>query len=76
MPRIKPLHHLTTHERERLKLSPTGLSTSEITARLYLTEATIKTHLAHTYRKLGLRDRAQAIVYAHEAGLAGNPADT
>jgi DNA-binding NarL/FixJ family response regulator len=43
--------------------------------RLYLTEATVKTHVAHIYRKLGLRDRAQAVVYAHEAGLLETPAD-
>jgi CheY-like chemotaxis protein len=47
----------------------------EIAVRLYLTEATVKTHVAQIYRKLGLRDRAQAVVYAHEAGLLETPAD-
>jgi DNA-binding NarL/FixJ family response regulator len=74
-PGSKPLHQLTTREREVLELIAHGLSNSEIAARLYLTEATVKTHVAHIYRKLGLRDRAQAVVYAHEAGLLGTPAD-
>jgi DNA-binding NarL/FixJ family response regulator len=74
-PGSKPLHQLTTREREVLELIAYGLSNSEIAARLYLTEATVKTHVAHIYRKLGLRDRAQAVVYAHEAGLLGTPAD-
>jgi DNA-binding NarL/FixJ family response regulator len=71
----KPLDQLTTREREVLELIAHGLSNSEIAVRLYLTEATVKTHVAHIYRKLGLRDRAQAVVYAHEAGVAGTPAD-
>jgi DNA-binding NarL/FixJ family response regulator len=74
-PGSKPLDQLTTREREVLQLIAYGLSNSEIAVRLYLTEATVKTHVAHIYRKLDLRDRAQAVVYAHEAGLAGTPAD-
>ncbi len=74
-PGSKPLDQLTAREREVLELIAHGLSNSEIAVKLYLTEATVKTHVAHIYRKLGLRDRAQAVVYAHEAGLAGTPAD-
>jgi DNA-binding NarL/FixJ family response regulator len=74
-PGSKPLDQLTAREREVLELIAHGLSNSEIAVRLYLTEATVKTHVAHIYRKLGLRDRAQAVVYAHEAGLLGTPAD-
>jgi DNA-binding NarL/FixJ family response regulator len=75
-PGSKPLDQLTTREREVLELIAHGLSNSEIAARLYLTEATVKTHVAHIYRKLGLRDRAQAVVYAHEAGLLEQPPTT
>jgi DNA-binding NarL/FixJ family response regulator len=74
-PGSKPLDQLTAREREVLELIAHGLSNSEIAVRLYLTEATVKTHVAHIYRKLGLRDRAQAVVYAHEAGLLQTPAD-
>jgi DNA-binding NarL/FixJ family response regulator len=74
-PGSKPLDQLTTREREVLELIAHGLSNREIAGRLYLTEATVKTHVAHIYRKLDLRDRAQAVVYAHEAGLAGTPTD-
>jgi DNA-binding NarL/FixJ family response regulator len=74
-PGSKPLDQLTAREREVLELIAHGLSNSEIAVRLYLTEATVKTHVAHIYRKLGLRDRAQAVVYAHEAGLLETPAD-
>ena len=41
-----------------------------------MAQATVKTHVAHTYRKLGLRDVPQAVVYAQEAGLVGTPADS
>jgi DNA-binding NarL/FixJ family response regulator len=65
----RDLAALTPREVEVLTLMGHGLSNAELATELTLSEATVKTHVARIFAKLGLRDRAQAVVLAYETGL-------
>lgn len=64
------LEQLTDRERDVLREVATGANNQEIAAALFISEATVKTHLGNTLAKLDLRDRAALIVFAHTHGLA------
>ncbi len=68
-PSGQPPDGLTTREAEVLALLASGLSNAEIAQRLYLSHATVKTHINRIFAKTGARDRAQAVRYAYQHGL-------
>jgi DNA-binding NarL/FixJ family response regulator len=69
-PGQNPPAGLTAREAEVLTLLAAGLSNTEIAQRLYLSHATVKTHINRIFAKTGARDRAQAVRYAYQHGLA------
>lgn len=65
----QPIDDLTPREHDVLRLLATGSSNREIGARLFISEGTVKNHVASILSRLGLRDRVQAALYAREHGL-------
>jgi DNA-binding NarL/FixJ family response regulator len=70
------IDQLTEREREILTLIAQGRSNAELAQQLYLSEATIKTHVSAILRKLAVRDRVQAVIAAYEAGLVSPGAES
>jgi DNA-binding NarL/FixJ family response regulator len=68
-PHSASVEELTPRENEILRLVAQGLSNAEISDALFIAEQTTKTHVGRVLFKLGLRDRAQAVVFAYESGL-------
>ncbi|WP_406092392.1 response regulator [Streptomyces sp. NBC_01013] len=69
---VAPGHEaLSAREREVVGLVARGTSNREIAAELFISEATVKTHLTHVFAKLGAKDRAEAVAVAYERGILG-----
>ena len=62
---------LSARERQVLELVAKGTSNREIAAELFISEATVKTHLTHIFGKLGAKDRAAAVAVAYDRGILG-----
>jgi DNA-binding NarL/FixJ family response regulator len=69
----KEIDELSERERDVFRLMSQGLSNAEIGKELFISETTVKTHVTHILQKLNLRDRVQAVVLAHRAGLLEAP---
>ncbi|HXT44580.1 MAG TPA: response regulator transcription factor [Pseudonocardiaceae bacterium] len=67
------MEHLTPREREVLSLMARGLSNADVATELFISEATVKTHLARVMMKLGVREKAQAVAAAYQTGLVQPP---
>ncbi|MQY39525.1 Transcriptional regulatory protein LiaR [Streptomyces sp. RB17] len=70
-PRTPAGEPLSTREREVLTLVARGTSNREIARELFISEATVKTHLTHLYAKLGVNDRAAAVAAGYDRGILG-----